>query len=200
MRSLKLEPDLTKTNNLASTMKRQDVPNPIVSNRRKRIPVHLETISVSLGEITAAACLQPLDCALRFGSILHLESLYKSGKINSGLPLTCAFYTVRFVETLSLAPHLSSCVSNPFDVIKTRLMVEGGKHKYKGMVHAMRIIYAEEGLLAFWRGTLPRLMWTPGLAIAWTVTYFVNVCMRHLPMSMSSGSLNRQVIYFSIAS
>lgn len=64
--------------------------------------------------------------------------------------------------------------TGPFDVVKTRLMAqtrdgEGGL-KYKGMVHAIRTIYAEEGLVALWRGLLPRLMRIPpGQAIMWAV-------------------------------
>ncbi|KAL0783802.1 hypothetical protein Bca101_000047 [Brassica carinata] len=64
--------------------------------------------------------------------------------------------------------------TGPFDVVKTRLMAqtrdgEGGL-KYRGMVHAIRTIYAEEGLVALWRGLLPRLMRIPpGQAIMWAV-------------------------------
>ncbi|KAH7510482.1 hypothetical protein FEM48_ZijujUnG0125500 [Ziziphus jujuba var. spinosa] len=61
--------------------------------------------------------------------------------------------------------------TGPFDVVKTRLMAqsrEGGNLKYKGMIHAIRTIYAEEGLLALWKGLLPRLMRIPpGQAIMW---------------------------------
>lgn len=59
-----------------------------------------------------------------------------------------------------------------FDVVKTRLMAQSwsGNAKYKGMIHAIRTVYAEEGLLALWKGLLPRLMRIPaGQAIMWTV-------------------------------
>lgn len=66
--------------------------------------------------------------------------------------------------------------TGPFDVVKTRLMAQNrfadglGGPKYKGMVHAIKLIYKEEGLLALWRGLLPRLMRIPpGQAIMWTV-------------------------------
>lgn len=63
--------------------------------------------------------------------------------------------------------------TGPFDVVKTRLMAqsrEGGELKYKGMVHAIRTIYAEEGLRALWKGLIPRLMRIPpGQAIMWAV-------------------------------
>ena len=66
--------------------------------------------------------------------------------------------------------------TGPFDVVKTRLMAqnrfgdESGKVKYKGMIHAIGLIYKEEGLIALWRGLLPRLMRIPpGQAIMWAV-------------------------------
>ena len=66
--------------------------------------------------------------------------------------------------------------TGPFDVVKTRLMAQNrfgdgsGKVKYKGMIHAIGLIYKEEGLIALWRGLLPRLMRIPpGQAIMWAV-------------------------------
>ncbi|RVW11911.1 Mitochondrial succinate-fumarate transporter 1 [Vitis vinifera] len=72
-----------------------------------------------------------------------------------------------------LAGTAGPVCTGPFDVVKTRLMAQGragGKLKYKGMVHAIRTIFAEEGLLALWKGLLPRLMRIPpGQAIMWGV-------------------------------
>lgn len=72
-----------------------------------------------------------------------------------------------------LAGTAGPVCTGPFDVVKTRLMAQSrgrGELKYKGMVHAIRTIYAEEGLLALWRGLLPRLMRIPpGQAIMWAV-------------------------------
>ncbi|KAL1804631.1 hypothetical protein ACET3Z_027699 [Daucus carota] len=63
--------------------------------------------------------------------------------------------------------------TGPFDVVKTRLMAQSrsaGDMKYTGMFHAIKTIYAEEGLLALWKGLLPRLMRIPpGQAIMWGV-------------------------------
>ncbi|CAI9105888.1 OLC1v1004912C1 [Oldenlandia corymbosa var. corymbosa] len=63
--------------------------------------------------------------------------------------------------------------TGPFDVVKTRLMVQskpGAELKYKGMVHAIGTIYKEEGVFALWKGLLPRLMRIPtGGAIMWAV-------------------------------
>ncbi|TXG68499.1 hypothetical protein EZV62_003434 [Acer yangbiense] len=63
--------------------------------------------------------------------------------------------------------------TGPFDVVKTRLMAQNrqrGELKYKGKIHAVRMIYSEEGLLALWKGLLSQLMRIPpGQAIMWAV-------------------------------
>lgn len=72
-----------------------------------------------------------------------------------------------------LAGTAGPICTGPFDVVKTRLMAQskfGGDIKYTGMVHAIKTIYAEEGLRALWKGLLPRLMRIPpGQAIMWAV-------------------------------
>ncbi|CAI8585663.1 unnamed protein product [Vicia faba] len=72
-----------------------------------------------------------------------------------------------------LAGTAGPICTGPFDVVKTRLMAQvkqGGEVKYKGMIHAIRTIHAEEGLVALWKGLLPRLMRIPpGQAIMWAV-------------------------------
>ncbi|KAL0926316.1 hypothetical protein M5K25_002532 [Dendrobium thyrsiflorum] len=72
-----------------------------------------------------------------------------------------------------LAGTCGPICTGPFDVVKTRLMAQskfGGELKYKGMIHAIRTISVEEGVLALWKGLLPRLMRIPpGQAIMWAV-------------------------------
>ncbi|CAN6469832.1 unnamed protein product [Victoria cruziana] len=72
-----------------------------------------------------------------------------------------------------LAGTAGPVCTGPFDVVKTRLMAQSkseGEVKYRGMFHAIRTIFAEEGLLALWKGLLPRLMRIPpGQAIMWAV-------------------------------
>ncbi|KAF9591304.1 hypothetical protein IFM89_003616 [Coptis chinensis] len=72
-----------------------------------------------------------------------------------------------------LAGTASPVCTGPFDVVKTRLMAQSGSGsdaKYKRMVHAIRTIFAEEGLFALWKGLLPRHMRIPpGQAIMWGV-------------------------------
>jgi solute carrier family 25 citrate transporter 1 len=73
-----------------------------------------------------------------------------------------------------LAGFAGPVATGPFDVIKTRLMAQtrgaGGEVQYRGLLHALTRIYADEGLFALWKGLLPRLMRIPpGQAIMWAV-------------------------------
>lgn len=71
-----------------------------------------------------------------------------------------------------LAGTAGPVCTGPFDVVKTRLMAQSRSSglKYRGMFHAIRTIHAEEGILALWKGLLPRLMRIPpGQAIMWAV-------------------------------
>eukprot|EP00249_Psilotum_nudum_P017729 c26462_g1_i1 orf=169-1116(+) len=74
-----------------------------------------------------------------------------------------------------LAGSAGPICTGPFDVVKTRLMAQGRaaeatKMRYKGLFHALKTIYTEEGLLVLWKGLLPRLMRIPpGQAIMWAV-------------------------------
>lgn len=91
------------------------------------------------------------------------------------------------------AAILGPVMTGPFDVVKTRLMVRpaaeldtsltllqaqdrspGETLRYRGLVHALVTIGREEGLLALWKGLLPRLMRIPpGQAITWAVADYV---------------------------
>ncbi|KAE9596137.1 putative mitochondrial carrier domain-containing protein [Lupinus albus] len=90
-----------------------------------------------------------------------------------------------------LAGTAGPTCTGPFDVVKTRLMAqnrEGGELKYKGMSHAIRTIYIEEGLVALWKGLLPRLMRIPpGQAIMWAVAdqiigFYEKRCLQMTPL------------------
>ncbi|KAF0700563.1 Aste57867_8899 [Aphanomyces stellatus] len=73
-----------------------------------------------------------------------------------------------------VAGSVGPSLNTPMDVIKTRLMaqvtVPGVEPKYKGFVHAIKVIGNEEGYMALWKGLIPRLArMAPGQAITWTV-------------------------------
>lgn len=63
------------------------------------------------------------------------------------------------------------------DVIKTRMMTQklrGAQHGitlYNGWVHCMKTIIQEEGVVALWKGTLPRLVWVGASSAIWYGTY-----------------------------
>lgn len=66
------------------------------------------------------------------------------------------------------------CLNCPMDVVKTRLMAQehkkGDVPKYRGMLHAMKVIQQEEGVMALYKGLLPRLTrLCPSYGIQWLV-------------------------------
>jgi len=84
-----------------------------------------------------------------------------------------------------IAGSLGPMFNTPVDVLKTRLMaqetVKGQELKYRGFLHAMRLIAKEEGLPALWKGVLPRLTrMAPGQAITWTVVMRVTSIFENL--------------------
>ena len=47
----------------------------------------------------------------------------------------------------------------PMDMVRGRITIqEGTNQQYRGMIHATRVIVAEEGVLALWRGWLPSVI------------------------------------------
>ena len=65
--------------------------------------------------------------------------------------------------------------NNPLDVVKTRLqkqvVTDGKTPKYTGLTQACVLIAKEEGVLALWKGIVPRLLRiSPGQAITF-MTY-----------------------------
>lgn len=48
----------------------------------------------------------------------------------------------------------------PLDMVRGRITIQesGGQQQYRGMLHATRVIVAEEGVLALWRGWLPSVI------------------------------------------
>ena len=72
-----------------------------------------------------------------------------------------------------LAALIGPCATGPFDVAKTRLMAQSkqGIIKYKGFLDVLIKIPQEEGIRAYWKGLLPRLLRIPpGQAIVWAVS------------------------------
>ncbi|KYQ90123.1 mitochondrial substrate carrier family protein [Tieghemostelium lacteum] len=77
------------------------------------------------------------------------------------------------------AGMLAAAITNPFDVAKTRLQTQGdvGKH-YKGMIDALRTIWAEEGSAGYLRGMKPRIVFhSMSSAIVWSVYEYIKFVM-----------------------
>ncbi|MEW5319504.1 MAG: hypothetical protein WDW38_010649 [Sanguina aurantia] len=73
------------------------------------------------------------------------------------------------------AACLGPFVTGPFDVAKTRLMAQGKAQgttpEYSGFFDVLVKVPAREGVLALWKGLLPRLLRIPpGQAIVWAVS------------------------------
>ncbi|CDF38645.1 unnamed protein product [Chondrus crispus] len=72
---------------------------------------------------------------------------------------------------------ITSVLTEPLDVIKTRMMTQRlrtsspGVTLYKGWVHCVQTIVKEEGSMALWKGTLPRLVWVGASSAIWYGTY-----------------------------
>ncbi|CAO2826363.1 unnamed protein product [Amaranthus hypochondriacus] len=59
----------------------------------------------------------------------------------------------------AFAGAITGAVTTPFDVIKTRLMVQGSTKQYKGIYDCVRTIVREEGSHVFLKGTGARVLW-----------------------------------------
>jgi Mitochondrial carrier protein len=70
---------------------------------------------------------------------------------------------------------LTSLATEPFDVVKTRMMTQlrlnTGVTLYTSWPHCARTIFREEGVTAFWKGSVPRLVWVAGSGAIWYSTY-----------------------------
>ncbi|KAL4856745.1 Isocitrate lyase [Chlorella vulgaris] len=71
-----------------------------------------------------------------------------------------------------VAACIGPILNNPFDVVKTRMQAANkGGPQYTGFMHCLKSIASNEGMLALWKGLVPRLARTPpGQAIVWSVS------------------------------
>ncbi|OAY31121.1 mitochondrial substrate carrier family protein E [Manihot esculenta] len=73
-----------------------------------------------------------------------------------------------------LAGGISAYLTTPFDVIKTRLQVQGSTVRYKGWLDAMQRIWMVEGVKGMFRGSIPRITWyIPASALTFMAVEFL---------------------------
>jgi len=71
----------------------------------------------------------------------------------------------------ALAGAIAAIITNPLDLVKTRIQTQRSgitlSAKYRRVIPSIRLIYGEEGLSAFGKGMLARVLWiAPGTAIS----------------------------------
>lgn len=70
----------------------------------------------------------------------------------------------------------AAVVTEPLDVIRTRLMTQGGTQRpgafmYEGLLHGLSTAVRTEGLHSLWKGLLPRLLTKSLGSVIWYTTY-----------------------------
>ncbi|KLJ09575.1 solute carrier family 25 member 38 [Blastomyces silverae] len=89
------------------------------------------------------------------------------GQDNSKTQLVPSSISVNFVSS-ALAAILATAITNPFDVVKTRLQLM--PNKYRNMVHAVRLMLCEDGVRSLFGGLGLRMgRKAISSALAWTV-------------------------------
>lgn len=96
----------------------------------------------------------PFD-AIEFVTYEQLKKGYKNVVLKDSRDLNPAEHSV-FGAGAGAATGL---ITTPLDVLKTRLMIQGGAQKYKNVFDCAIKIAAEEGTSALFRGWQPRVIW-----------------------------------------
>ncbi|CAL5219650.1 g1530 [Coccomyxa viridis] len=99
----------------------------------------------------------PFD-AIEFVAYEQLKSMYKAS-LRAGSSGRTELKATETSVIGALAGAITGLATTPLDVIKTRLMTQGERGQYKGIVDCARQIYREEGSSAFLRGWEPRVIW-----------------------------------------
>ncbi|CAN6477202.1 unnamed protein product [Victoria cruziana] len=73
-----------------------------------------------------------------------------------------------------IAGGLSAYLTTPFDVIKTRMQVQGSGIRYNGWVDAVCKIWFGEGMKGMFKGSVPRIIWyVPASAFTFMAVEFL---------------------------
>lgn len=107
--------------------------------------------------------------ALNFGGLTTARPLSDepAREDNSEKQLVTSSISVNFVSG-ALAAGLATSITNPFDVVKTRLQLM--PNKYRNMAHAVRLVLREDGVRSLFGGLGLRMgRKAISSALAWTV-------------------------------
>ncbi|KAL3315933.1 hypothetical protein Ciccas_005424 [Cichlidogyrus casuarinus] len=116
--------------------------------------------------------------------------VYENAKKHS-IPTTLSAYLAGFVAVF---------VSQPIDMIRTRLISQGDPKFYSGFPDAVRKIVTNEGFFALWRGINANLLLTP-LQTASTFTVYTELSKIESPISYPtvngavSGIVSKSIVY-----
>lgn len=83
--------------------------------------------------------------------------------------------TCSYLAASAISASLACILTYPAEVVRARLQVQGSStHKYDGIMHAFRKIWAQEGATGLYRGLLTSLIkMTPAHAISFTTYEFM---------------------------
>jgi len=87
-----------------------------------------------------------------------------------------------------LAATFTTLTSQPIDTIRTRFVTQGEPKVYSSLSQAVQKIYSQEGLLAFYKGTVPAiLLVVPESAFRFSIYSWLNVQWSRFRSSAPSG-------------
>ncbi|PRP84759.1 mitochondrial RNA-splicing protein MRS3-like [Planoprotostelium fungivorum] len=111
--------------------------------------------------------------AVQFTSYEALRSILKKGKEDE-------FDVVAHCVAGGGAGAIAGAITNPFDVVRTRLQTRGDTGAaYKGMVSTLVQLWKNEGRRGYTRGMLPRItLHSTSAAISWATYEYVKILMQ----------------------
>ncbi|CAH8568690.1 unnamed protein product [Schistosoma mattheei] len=134
-------------------------------------------------------------CGAQFGSFYAIENL-----LTNQINLSSSSGWLHDMIAGSVTGLIASTLSEPLDVMRTRLIAQGKNQVYSGFLCGMRHLIHEEGLLGLWRGLGPCLISVvPQTTVYFTVyeqlkrSHILLKSKENIPMKHKSASLNNDV-------
>lgn len=96
---------------------------------------------------------QGCNSAIRFTVYGHMQKLWISQSLTKDTKIS----TPKVFLSGAFAGTVSTVLTMPIDVVKTRMQGVGASQEYPNVWKSLVKIFREEGLKALWKGTTPRL-------------------------------------------